>query len=128
MLRGTFITISYSTYEKKGRNNLVQDRYSKESHDAVDIYSLDENKVLWKIFANKVPWALNVSCPLDRGRQKKPQNIFVFWKLGTKTKKSGIRGYYKYKPLTVYFLRKTSQITETWNYFMFAYEVINLHS
>lgn len=87
MLRGTFITISYSTYEKKGRNNLVQDRYSKESHDAVDIYSLDENKVLWKIFANKVPWALNVSCPLDRGRRKNPQNIFVFWKLGTKTKK-----------------------------------------
>lgn len=44
MLSG--ITISYSTYEKKGRNNLVQDRYSEESHDAVDIYSLDENKVL----------------------------------------------------------------------------------
>lgn len=46
MLRG--ITISYSTYEKKGRNNLVQDRYSEESHDAVDIYSLDEKKCFRK--------------------------------------------------------------------------------
>lgn len=84
MLRG--ITISYSTYEKKDRNNLVQDRYSTESHDAVDSNSLNENKVLWKIFARKVPWALIVSCPLDRGRRKNPQNILAFWNLGTKKK------------------------------------------
>lgn len=118
MLRG--ITISYSTYEKKGRNNLVQDRYSEESHDAVDIYSLDENKVLEKILARKSPWKLNVSCPLDRGRRTNPQNILSFWNRGTKTTKQGIRGYYKYKPLTVYFLRKTPHLTETLNYFMFA--------
>lgn len=84
MLRG--ITISHSSYEKKGKNNLVQDRYSKESHDAVDSNSLNENKVLWKIFARKVPWALNVSCPSDRGRRKNPQNILAFWNLGTKKK------------------------------------------
>lgn len=78
------ITISYSTYGKKCRNNLVQDIYSKNSNDAVDIYSLNENKVLWKTFARKVPWALNVLCPLDRGRRNIPQNILAFWNLGTK--------------------------------------------
>lgn len=77
MLRG--ITISHSSYEKKGKNNLVQDRYSKESHDAVDSNSLNENKVLWKIFARKVPWALNVSCPSDRGSEK---TLKTFWHFG----------------------------------------------
>lgn len=57
---------------------------------------------------------MNVSCPLDTGRRTNPQNILSFWKRGTKTTKQGIRGYYKYKPLTVYFLRKLPISQRLW--------------
>lgn len=119
------ITISYSTYGIKCRNNLVQDKYSKNSNDAVDIYSLNENKVLWKTFARKVPWALNVLCPLDRGRRKIPQNILAFWNLGTKKWKSRV---IQVQTINCIFLKKNFPSHRDLELFHVCLKVINLDS